>query len=371
MEDRIGEKYRIISKLGAGGNGTVFLAEDEVLQRKAAIKRISAEAGMDEMRLLLELDHPCLTKIYDMMCKEQELYIIMEYVEGISLKEKVEKGKGMSESEAWEIALQILEVLAYLHEEKQIVYQDLKPSNIIVKPNGRIKLIDFGTAFYKSHNGFLPVVAGTVGYAAPEQLAGSGMSIDNRSDIYAFGAVLYSMLTGISLDKPPYEMVELRTFFPQLSEKTIEIIEKCTAAKKEKRFSSVGEIKETYNRPVAKRRRRNKGKYYQRKKDVFLTAKKGAGLWFVLWGILFAAVSMQGTEMSGQGAKRTLPVHVREEDGREVLLQHDAVYGVDERMIFEIPGSAFSVEKPLILTVRVDDEKGSLSGERRFLVRRK
>ncbi|MDA2927349.1 protein kinase [Acidobacteria bacterium AH-259-G07] len=207
-------RYRIEEKIGQGAMGEVYLAEDTLLKRKVALKFLRPEMEGDEIsrkRLLREaqaaaaLDHPFICKIYDTGEREGRTFIAMEYVEGPTLKERLAKGP-LPLEEALKTATEIGEAFEKAHE-KNMVHRDLKPTSIMLTPEGHIKVVDFGLAKQLS-----PVegasqeetltrlteedaTAGTLAYMSPEQLR--GQEVDTRSDIFSFGVVLYEMLTGV------------------------------------------------------------------------------------------------------------------------------------------------------------------------------
>lgn len=209
----IGEKllhYKIISAIGSGGMGKVFLAEDTKLGRKTALKFLSAEFAADrqhldrfirEARASSALNHPNICTIYEINDAAEAPFIAMEYVEGETVAEMIRRRR-RNIRQTIEIALQVAEALAEAHTHG-VVHRDVKPANIIVNSQGRVKILDFGLAKRMFVNDGLPeapfqtnagVVLGTASYMSPEQARGS--DVDQRSDIWSFGVCLYEMLTG-------------------------------------------------------------------------------------------------------------------------------------------------------------------------------
>jgi serine/threonine-protein kinase len=202
--------YEVVSLLGAGGMGEVWLAEDPRLGRRVALKRPPADAlASAEVRARLErearaaarLNHPGIAAVYDVLDHEGQLHIVMEYVEGDTLAALLRRGP-VSIEQAVDVGAQLADALAAAHAA-QVVHRDLKPSNVVLTPNGRVKVLDFGIARVggvradrRATSGGL--VFGTPGYTPPEQLLGA--EADPRGDIYSAGAVLYELITG----RPPF-----------------------------------------------------------------------------------------------------------------------------------------------------------------------
>src|SRR5215475_5762784 len=207
--------YEVVSLLGAGGMGEVYLAEDPRLGRRVAIKVLPAEFARDsdrlrrfeqEARATSSLNHPNILTVYDIGDHEGSPYIVAELLEGEELSELIKQG-AIAQRKAVDYARQIVEGLAAAHA-KGVVHRDLKPENLFITNDGRLKILDFGLAKLTQVDGSqaqtdIPtrrvntdpgVVMGTVGYMSPEQL--KGRAVDQRSDIFAFGAILYEMLSG-------------------------------------------------------------------------------------------------------------------------------------------------------------------------------
>lgn len=199
--DIIGLKYRILKRIGQGGNSTVFLAENMVLSNLWAIKAIdrnnpSAIHEMQEVNILKGLNHHMLPRIADLCEDERHIYIVMDYIEGETLSEILKAEGRIEESRLIDWAKQLCDVLIYLHSRQPpVIYRDLKPSNIILGDSGRLHLVDFGTAkSFKEQTLEDTVYIGTQGYAAPEQF-GWGKS-DERTDLYNLGMTLFHLATG-------------------------------------------------------------------------------------------------------------------------------------------------------------------------------
>lgn len=244
-------KYIIISVLGRGGMSTVYLSRHMTLGKERAIKEICREDCscyewlrqrlIREANILKELDHPNLPEIIDIIVKKDSLLIIMEYIPGHTLKELLDKYGRIDESTVIEWGRQLCEVLLYLHTRTPpVIYRDLKPSNVIIKPDGKIVLIDFGTAReYRETDEEDTICLGTRGYAAPEQYGGD--QSDERTDIYCMGATLYHLLTGRSPEQPPYQICPIRRWDPGFSPALEEFILTCTRPNPAERYQNCQE----------------------------------------------------------------------------------------------------------------------------------
>jgi predicted Ser/Thr protein kinase len=249
----IGARYRRASVLGEGGMKRVYLAEDTRLRnRQCAIaelldvatdptqQQVNQRAFEQEVDILLELDSGYIPKVYDRISEGNRHYLVMEFVPGTTLEKFVLNAGGRIEQlSALELASQILEALQYLHSRlPPVIFRDLKPDNVMVTPEKRIKLIDFGIArhFTKSRG----TMVGTQGYAPPEQYRGQ---IDPRSDIYAFGGLLHRILSGRDPQaEPPFSFPPLASLCPTLDSRLSQLVDKCLNNDASKRPQSASEI---------------------------------------------------------------------------------------------------------------------------------
>jgi len=193
--------------------------------------------------MIKRLDHPLLPRIVDIIDKPEAIYIVMDYIEGEALSKVLDRQGAQPQNEVIGWAIDLCKVLDYLHTQNPpIIYRDMKPANIMLLPNGSVKLIDFGIAReYKNENMADTVSLGTRGYAAPEQFGGKGQT-DVRTDIYSLGVTLYHLLTGHSPSEPPYEVYPIRHWNPRLSSGLESIILKCTQANPQDRYQSCVEL---------------------------------------------------------------------------------------------------------------------------------
>ena len=211
--DRIGD-YEVLAPIGAGGMGCVYKVRHAISQRIEALKLVLPNASatpvieerfLREIRLQASLEHPHIASLHNAFRLHDELVMAMEYVEGVSLRDKLHTS-GITLGQALEYAAQVLSALAYAHGHG-VVHRDIKPSNVMIGPHGLVKLLDFGLAISSIAGGLDPeltqpgTMVGSPYYISPEQARGE--HADARSDIYSAGAMLYEMLTG----HPPFQAV--------------------------------------------------------------------------------------------------------------------------------------------------------------------
>lgn len=246
-------KYKILNKVGQGGMSVVYLAMNEKANKQWAVKEVRKDGIKDfevvkqglvaETDILKKLSHPNLPSIIDVIDTEDSFIIIMDYIQGNSLSKALEEYGAQPQENVIMWAKQLCDVLEYLHTRNPpIIYRDMKPANIMLKPDGNVTLIDFGTAReYKEKNLADTTCLGTVGYAAPEQFGGMGQT-DARTDIYCLGATLYHLVTGKNPCEPPYEIKPIREINPALSTGLEKIIAKCTQRDPNDRYQSAAEL---------------------------------------------------------------------------------------------------------------------------------
>ena len=255
----LADRYEIVGKVGAGGMSDVYKAKDHILGRFVAIKVLKQEFSEDrnfvakfrsEAQSAAGLEHPNIVNIYDVGSEEGLYYIVMEYVEGITLKTYIEKKGQLSFKEAISIAIQVARGIESAHN-KNIIHRDIKPQNIIISTEGKVKVTDFGIARAASSNTISSDVMGSVHYASPEQ-ARNGF-VDNRSDIYSLGIVMYEMVTGrvpfdgdttvaVAIQHLQEEMVIPSVYAPNLPISLEKIILKCAQKNPDRRYQSMEEL---------------------------------------------------------------------------------------------------------------------------------
>lgn len=252
----IADRYEVIGKIGAGGMSDVYKAKDLTLGRFVAIKVLKAEFSEDmnfvtkfrtEAQSAAGLEHPNIVNIYDVGSEKGMHYIVMEYVEGITLKTYIEKKGQLSFKEAVSIAIQVGRGIEAAHG-KGIIHRDIKPQNIMISTEGKVKVTDFGIARAASGNTISSDVMGSVHYSSPEQ-ARNGF-VDGKSDIYSLGIVMYEMVTGrvpfdgdttvaVAIQHLQEEMVTPSAYAPNLPISMEKIILKCTQKNADRRYESM------------------------------------------------------------------------------------------------------------------------------------
>jgi eukaryotic-like serine/threonine-protein kinase len=266
--------YEITGTLGKGGMGEVYRARDTKLGREVAIKTLPVALAKDaerlarferEAKLLATLNHAHIASVYGLDEHEGARYLAMELVEGDTLEQRLKAGP-LPVEEALRLALQIAEALEAAHE-KGVVHRDLKPANVMVTPQGEIKVLDFGLAkaFSGDPNAASPahspalslamtqqgLILGTAGYMSPEQASGQGT--DQRADVWAYGVVLYEMLTGLPLfsgESVPHILAAVLQTEPdwkrlpqRVHPRVRLLLERCLAKKPRKRLHSMADVR--------------------------------------------------------------------------------------------------------------------------------
>ena len=217
MTTTFNDTYEIKSLIGKGGMSTVYLAEHKRLNTRWAVKEVRKQQGarfdfLAESNILKRLQHPMLPRIVDIFEDEENIYIVEDFVEGITLDELLKREGKVDEPLARQWFRDLCGVLRYLHtlQPNPIIYRDMKPANVMLKPDGNVMLIDLGAAReYKPQNMKDTISLGTKGYAAPEQYDRTGQS-DARTDIYSLGVMLFQLQWELSGSIRNQEMISLK-----------------------------------------------------------------------------------------------------------------------------------------------------------------
>jgi eukaryotic-like serine/threonine-protein kinase len=257
----LSSRYKLEAKLGSGGMSTVYLARDTVLDRQVAVKILHREMSeqadqlerfRQEARAVAKLSHPNVVAVIDAGEDGGHPYIVFEYVEGETLKQRINRVGALDAQESLAYAIEIARGLTVAHN-RNMVHRDIKPQNVLIDSEGRAKLTDFGISRQLEQDGMTATgrVLGTTDYVAPEQAMGH--PVDQRSDIYSLGVVLYEMLTGqvpfqadsqvgVAMKHVNEELPDVQQRRPELSAAAAMVVERATAKDPAERYQQVGEL---------------------------------------------------------------------------------------------------------------------------------
>jgi len=251
-------RYEIRKLIGQGGMSSVYRVREVNTRQLLAIKDVKRSARDNnqvveqslaaEGRMLMQLSHPRLPKIHEIIEKDDSIMLVMDFIQGESMDHLLRREGAQSLQRTLEWGMQLCEVFHYLHSQPTpIIYRDMKPANVMIQPDGQLKMIDFGTARTQKVGVAMQadtVCIGTEGFAAPEQFGGIGQSTA-RTDIYCLGATLYNIITGHSPCDKPAGILPLETWDPALRNTPIsEIIAKCTRKDPDARYQTAMELYE-------------------------------------------------------------------------------------------------------------------------------
>lgn len=442
MKTILCNKYEVLKPIAEGGMGTVYLVKDLHLNRLAAVKASKnpemggrRENAHKEMLVLKRLSHPALPQITDFFEENGNIYLVMEYVDGITLEQYLRKFTKVETEKAVRWAVELTEVLEYLHSKNPpIIYRDLKPANIMIQPDGRLKLIDFGAAFVtdfgRSREQF---VTGTPGYSAPEQWKSGGAV--KETDIYGLGAVLHEMLTGIPPGQQGQERRPVREYDKSISPQMDKIISQCTQIRPGERYRSMEQLRKAllnYDKedrmekfffrlkkgigilfwaaalvrtffpllkgveadcfpfPYLKQplllmgmavlyqilflSRKDRRILRRQEKSIFLTEKKFSGIYVAGFLLAFLLGTTAEYSLAGAGVaageKESLWVEMRDAEGRKLLVKEGEYYQPGERMRLEIPMERIPEER-ITLQLVAEGQEGTVYTSRVFLLKQK
>ena len=258
---KINDRYEIVKSIGEGGMANVYLAVDLILNRKVAIKILRGDLANDEKFIrrfqrealaASSLSHPNIVEMYDVGEDNGNYYIVMEYIEGKTLKQLLKKRGHLTVGEAVDIMLQITDGMVHAHDS-YIIHRDLKPQNIMIQEDGQIKITDFGIAMALNSTQLTQTnsVMGSVHYLPPEQASGKGSTI--KSDIYSMGILFYELLTGvlpfkgdnaveIALKQMKEAIPSVRKQNPNIPQSVENIIIRATAKNPKNRYNDTREM---------------------------------------------------------------------------------------------------------------------------------
>ncbi len=337
-------KYEIWKEVGRGGMSIVYLARDNRLNKQWAVKEIKNDGskstqtllkGLErEANILKNVDHPVLPRIVDIINQGGTIYVVMDFIEGTTISDRLKKEGAQPQELVIEWGLQLASALDYLHNmNPPVIYRDMKPSNVMIRPEGGVKLIDFGTAKeYEIENNADTTALGTRGYAAPEQFGdaqGRGIyNTDARTDIYNLGATLYHIVTGMNPCEPPYEIKPIREWNPSLSSGLEKIITKCTQPNPNDRYQNCSELMyalEHYDELDDAYRKKNK-----RKMGAFITTS--------VLTVVAAATSIFGYAGIQKIKMNNYNTYI--ETGNDYRVEGDYVQAAEQyKRAFELDGS--------------------------------
>lgn len=257
----IGGRYEIVKSIGEGGMANVYLANDKILDRKVAIKVLRGDLANDEKFIrrfqreaqsVANLSHPNIVEVYDVEEEEGQHYIVMEYIEGKTLKQLLQKRGSLTLSEVIDIMLQLTDGLAHAHDA-YIIHRDIKPQNIMIQDDGLVKITDFGIAMALNATQLTQTnsVMGSVHYLPPEQANGKSSTI--KSDIYSLGILMYELITGsvpfkgdnaveIALKHLKEKIPSIRRQNPTIPQSVENIVLRATAKNPKNRYDSVKDM---------------------------------------------------------------------------------------------------------------------------------
>lgn len=258
---KINDRYEIIKTIGEGGMANVYLANDTILDRKVAIKVLRGDLSNDEKFIrrfkrealsVSNLSHPNIVEVYDVGEEDGNYYIVMEYIEGKTLKQLLQKRGALALNEVIDIMTQLTDGLAHAHEA-YIIHRDIKPQNIMIEDNGLVKITDFGIAMALNSTQLTQTnsVMGSVHYLPPEQANGKGSTV--KSDIYSLGILMYELLTGsvpfkgdtaveIALKHMKEKIPSIRKQNPTIPQSVENIVLKATAKNPKNRYDNVRDM---------------------------------------------------------------------------------------------------------------------------------
>jgi serine/threonine-protein kinase len=369
MTKLLKNRYEIVGLLGTGGMGAVYKVADRDRKGRALAAKELRSDGLSPMkaqealslfqteaRILARLTHPNLPKVYDYFSLPGKHYIIMEYVKGKTLEAilRSRKGQPVEERLALSWALQICRAMQFLSVQKPpVVFRDLKPSNIMIEPDGKVKLIDFGIArFFKEDKREDTYVYGTPGYAAPEQYGTGQTSV--RSDIFSLGATLHHCLTGRDPSESPLEFPDARSLNPKLNKGTSRILTKALDQEMGRRYRTALDMKRAIQSVL-----RNI-EILPREVDSVIHAEAGRPI-MLPWWKKTSWVSVPVMALGCSGTTGTLATDDRWLQPRPKAFSHGS-----SQLLFRVDGSRLKIGKEYRPRITVRTDAGILQPQLSF-----
>lgn len=251
----LAQRYEIRKQLGGGANSHVYLVYDRIDGRNRALKEIEKSSdsrlhvfARREAEIVRGLKYPYFPEIFAILETEESDFLVMEYLQGETAGERLRRLGPRPAEEVLRWGKDLCLMLLYLHESvPPMIYCDMKPDNIMIQPEGNLRLIDFGAVQVCEDAQEFPFMLGTKGYAAPEQLELCDV-LDARADIYALGVTMYQLLTGVDPGKVDVSAITLHAMRRTMPRRLARIIRKCTEKERERRYSSCEELREELDR---------------------------------------------------------------------------------------------------------------------------
>lgn len=255
----IGEKYEVCGRLGQGGGGQVYRVYDRRLDKYWAAKRVRKDCPGMEDRVLGRVSQGAFPRIVDIVEEENSRVLIMDWIEGETLQKKLERTGAFSVGETVQTGIALCDALCILHTmQPPLLYLDCKPSNIMADKEGKLWLIDFGSAVAYEQDSAEPIAA-SFGFAAPEQMKRrkEDRRVDVRTDVFGLGRTLYALLTARDLTRPPYAACRLQDCNAGIPDKLAGIVERCVEERPEERFQTIWAVKEALQEFAASEKRKH------------------------------------------------------------------------------------------------------------------
>lgn len=335
------EQYKLTDKIYESSISQIYLLEDNNTGELFTLKVIINKDMFGDLEILKEIRHPNIVSIKHVFKTEKYVFIVQDYIKGLTLKEYVEKNGVLSEQKLVEVAFQLCNIFEYLHTSltTPLIFRDLKPANIIISDNGELKLIDLASIrLFKKEAENDTIHIGTIGFAAPEQF-GYGQT-DVRSDIYTLGATLYYLLIGNKPISDKLNIKNIKNVRKEISVELAEVIDKCTRFSPDERFQNITDLKSALNR-VGKKSIFTKLKYFSRAR-YFKLLTVSVVILAISFGIYFYSFSPREKAEANATKIQDNKVSVKQE---EVSTQESEAFSYEKTTIVDAFWSGTIPEK--------------------------